>query len=177
MIIIFNRALNVLITFIIFLVCFLGFWANKQRHKARYDNQGLEMVWTVLPAVILVVLGFNSNKLLYILEGEVVGVVFRVVAAQWYWVIDNQSLYMMKNLNFSKASSDIFLAAKKRIWIVTSLDVLHCFYVPDFFNKVDAVPGRINIMRSQTNEGVHYGLCAEICGANHAFMPIGINVV
>jgi len=42
------------------------------------------MVWTVLPAVILVVLGFNSNKLLYILEGEVVGVVFRVVAAQWY---------------------------------------------------------------------------------------------
>ena len=73
------------------------------------------MVWTVLPAVILVVLGFNSNKLLYILEGEVVGVVFRVVAAQWYWVIDNQSLYMIKNLNFSKASSDIFLAAKKRV--------------------------------------------------------------
>ena len=73
------------------------------------------MVWTVLPAVILVVLGFNSNKLLYILEGEVVGVVFSVVAAQWYWVIDNQSLYMMKNLNFSKASSDIFLAAKKRV--------------------------------------------------------------
>ena len=73
------------------------------------------MVWTVLPAVILVVLGFNSNKLLYILEGEVVGVVFSVVAAQWYWVIDNQSLYMIKNLNFSKASSDIFLAAKKRV--------------------------------------------------------------
>ena len=135
------------------------------------------MVWTVLPAVILVVLGFNSNKLLYILEGEVVGVVFSVVAAQWYWVIDNQSLYMMKNLNFSKASSDIFLAAKKRVWIVTSLDVLHCFYVPDFFNKVDAVPGRINMMRSQVNGGVHYGLCAEICGANHAFIPIGINVV
>ena len=84
---------------------------------------------------------------------------------------------MMKNLNFSKASSDIFLAAKKRVWMVTSLDVLHCFYVPDFFNKVDAVPGRINIMRSQANEGVHYGLCAEICGANHAFMPIGINVL
>ena len=52
----------------------------------------------------------------------------------------------MKSLNFSKVSSDIFLAAKERVWMVTSLDVLHCFYVPDFFNKVDAVPGRINIV-------------------------------
>jgi len=84
---------------------------------------------------------------------------------------------MIKRINFSKASSDVFLAAKKRVWIVTSLDVLHCFYVPDFFNKVDAVPGRINMIRSQVNEGVHYGLCAEICGANHAFIPMSINVI
>jgi len=83
-IIIFNSALNVLIIFIIFLVCFLGLRANKQRYKSNYDNQALEVAWTVIPAVILVVLGFNSNKLLYVLEGEVVGTVFRVVAAQWY---------------------------------------------------------------------------------------------
>ena len=115
MILNFNSILNVLITFILFVVCFLGLSANKHSHKATYDNQALEMLWTVLPAVILVVLGFNSNKLLYILEGEVAGTVFSVVAAQWYWVIDNQSLYMTKNLNYSKCSSDTFLAAKKGV--------------------------------------------------------------
>lgn len=84
---------------------------------------------------------------------------------------------MMKNLNFSKSSSDVLVGAQDRVWIVTSLDVLHCFYVPDFYNKVDAVPGRINMIRSKVSQGVHYGLCAEICGANHAFIPIGINVL
>ena len=57
--------------------------------------------------------------------------------------MDNQSLCMVRDINFSKASSDIFLVARRRVWMVTFLDVLHCFYVPDFFNKVDVVLGRL----------------------------------
>jgi cytochrome c oxidase subunit 2 len=160
----------------------------------------LEIVWTIFPAVILVLLAVPSFALLYSLD-ELVDpdITLKVVGHQWYWSYeysDYSTLEGGESLNFDSylvATNDLthgsfrLLEVDNRVvlpvnthirLLITAADVLHCWAVPSFGIKVDACPGRL----SQASlfikrEGVYYGQCSEICGVNHGFMPIVVKGV
>jgi len=163
----------------------------------------LEIVWTIIPAVILVLIAIPSFSLLYSLD-ELIdpSVTLKVIGNQWYWsyeysdysgfVSDDNDLcfdsYMISTNDLEigtfrllEVDNRIVLPINTHIrLLITAADVLHSWAVPSFAIKVDACPGRL----SQASlfikrEGVYYGQCSEICGVNHGFMPIvvkGVNV-
>jgi len=160
----------------------------------------LEIVWTILPAAILMLIAVPSFGLLYSLD-ELIDptVTLKVVGHQWYWSYeysDYATLEGGESLNFDSymiATEDLthgsfrLLEVDNRVILpvnthirvlVTAADVLHSWAVPSFGIKVDACPGRL----SQASlfikrEGTYYGQCSEICGVNHGFMPIVVKGV
>jgi len=164
----------------------------------------LEILWTILPAVVLIFIAVPSFTLLYSLD-ELIDpeVTLKVVGHQWYWSYEYTDLlearistqngfsvdsYILSTtdlledmapLRLLEVDHKILLPSNKHIrLLVTSADVLHSWAVPSFGVKIDACPGRL----SQGSlfikrEGIFYGQCSEICGVNHGFMPIAIRVV
>nr|AEO21069.1 cytochrome c oxidase subunit 2 [Silene conica] len=160
----------------------------------------IEIIWTIVPSIILMFIAIPSFALLYSLDEVVVdpSLTLKAIGHQWYWTYeysdynssDEQSLtfdsYMIPEedldlgqLRLLEVDNRVVVPAKSHIRIlVTSADVLHSWAVPSLGVKCDAVPGRLN----QTSillerEGVFYGQCSEICGTNHAFMPIVVEAV
>lgn len=166
----------------------------------------LEIVWTLIPSVILMFIAVPSFALLYSMDEVVMpGLVVKAIGHQWYWSYEysNHSVeyedgsskslegvsfdsYMLveeelKNgqLRLLEVDRQLVLPSQSHIRIlVTAADVLHSWAVPSLGIKVDAVPGRL----SQANlflkrEGTFYGQCSEICGVNHGFMPIAVKSV
>lgn len=159
----------------------------------------IEIVWTITPALILLVIAVPSFALLYSMDELIDPVItIKAVGHQWYWSYEfsdylnedgdsiNFESYMIPEddlevgqLRLLEVDNRIVIPTNTHIRvIVTSSDVLHCFAMPSFGIKLDACPGRLN----QTSifvkrEGVYYGQCSEICGANHGFMPIVIEAV
>ena len=163
----------------------------------------LEIIWTILPAIVLLLIAIPSFTLLYSLD-ELIdpSVTLKVIGNQWYWsyeysdytgfVSDDNDLcfdsYMISTNDLEigtfrllEVDNRIVLPINTHIrLLITAADVLHSWAVPSFAIKVDACPGRL----SQASlfikrEGVYYGQCSEICGVNHGFMPIvvkGVNV-
>jgi len=157
----------------------------------------LEIVWTILPAVILAFIAIPSFALLYSLDDVIdPELTLKIVGHQWYWSYeysDFDSLEGGKTIAFDsymKATEDLTPATFRLLetdfrvilptnthirLLITAADVLHNWAVPSFGIKVDACPGRL----SQASifikrEGEYYGQCSEICGVNHGFMPIAI---
>lgn len=163
-------------------------------------NLFLEYVWTILPAIILVVIAIPSFVLLYSANepNEDPAITFKVIGHQWYWSyeFDDYAAYnnkmrvrvesRMKPTENLSLGSYRLLEVDNRIVLpknylirvlVTSEDVIHSWAIPSFGFKIDAVPGRLNegwlaIRRT----GTFYGQCSEICGIKHPFMPIVIEV-
>jgi len=160
----------------------------------------LEIVWTIVPALILLVIAVPSFALLYSIDEMIdPALTLKVVGHQWYWSYEysdystldggdlvNFDSYMIPteeltkgNLRLLEVDNRIILPINTHIRvIVTAADVLHSWAVPSFGLKVDACPGRLN----QTSlfikrEGVYFGQCSEICGVNHGFMPIVVKAV
>ncbi len=159
----------------------------------------IEIAWTVAPSLILVLIAIPSFALLYSMD-EVVdpAVTIKAIGHQWYWSYEysdyNQSdseginfdSYMIPEdelelgqLRLLEVDNRVVIPVNTHVrMIMTSADVLHSWAVPSLGVKTDAVPGRLN----QTpifvkREGVFYGQCSELCGANHAFMPIVVEAV
>jgi|TARA_B110000902_G_C14129798_1_gene521540 cytochrome c oxidase subunit 2 len=160
----------------------------------------LEMIWTIIPAVILMFVAVPSFALLYSMD-EILdpAVTLKVVGHQWYWSYEysdytssegesiNFDSYMIPEedlttdgpLRLLEVDNRIVLPINTHIRvIVTAADVLHCWAIPSFAMKIDACPGRLN----QTSlfikrAGIFYGQCSEICGVNHGFMPIVVEGV
>lgn len=152
------------------------------------DNQTLEFIWTILPLLILVFIAFPSIRILYLMD-EVKGpvVTCKVIGHQWFWSYEYSDFnhiefdsYIVFNFIRLLEVDNFFvlpIASKIRV-IVRSFDVLHSWTVPSLGVKVDAVPGRLNQLNFVLNRfGVFFGQCSEICGANHRFMPVGLEVV
>jgi len=160
----------------------------------------LEIVWTVVPALILLVIAIPSFALLYSLDEHIApSLTLKVVGHQWYWSYEysdystleggeslNFDSYMLPtedltigNLRLLEVDNRIILPTGTHIRvIVTAADVLHSWAVPSFGIKVDACPGRLNQCSLWIKrEGVYYGQCSEICGVNHGFMPIVVKAV
>jgi cytochrome c oxidase subunit 2 len=150
----------------------------------------LEIVWTIIPSIILFVIAIPSFALLYSME-EVLEpqMTVKVIANQWYWSYEYGNLglewdsYMINESDLAKGElrlltvdHPLFLPVETNIrLLITSKDVIHSFAVPSLGLKVDAVPGRLNQLSCYINRtGIFYGQCSELCGVNHAFMPIEI---
>jgi cytochrome c oxidase subunit 2 len=158
-------------------------------------NTLLEVVWTILPVVILVVIAIPSFKLLYF-EAEIPtpDLTIKAIGKQWYWTYEypTKGDFQFDSLGLSddkaKAAGEprllgvdnvVVVPVNKVVRVITNgADVIHSWAVPQFGVKMDAVPGRLNqTWFKATQIGTFYGQCSELCGAHHAFMPIEVKVV
>jgi cytochrome c oxidase subunit 2 len=152
----------------------------------------LEIIWTIIPSLILMMIALPSFALLYSID-EVIdpACTIKVIGHQWYRSYEvgdtlNSDSYMLPITDLNSGELrllevDNYLVLPINIhvrFLVTSQDVLHSFAIPSFGIKVDAVPGRLNQLSTFINrEGIYYGQCSELCGANHGFMPIKIAAI
>ena len=171
--------------------------ANPVASKTTHHT-GLEVAWTIIPVMILVVISIPSFKLLnkQLIEPKA-DVTVKVTGKQWYWSYDYPK-DQAGGFNFDssmKPEKDIDLAAgDKRLlsvdneavvpvgmnvrFEITAADVIHSFVVQSLGIRMDAVPGRLNSTWFKADrEGLYYGQCSKICGKDHAYMPIAVRVV
>nr|AYR05300.1 cytochrome c oxidase subunit 2 [Coleoptera sp. ACP-2013] len=167
---------------------------NKFTHRFLLEGQLIEMIWTILPAIILIMIALPSLRLLYILD-EIHNpmITVKAIGHQWYWSYEYSDYkkiefdsYMtpsneLKLFNFRLLDVDnrMILPYNSQIRIiVTSTDVIHSWTIPSLGVKIDGTPGRLNQSNFNMNRtGLFYGQCSEICGANHSFMPIVIESI
>jgi len=168
--------------------------ANPTPSKTSH-NTVLEVAWTLLPVLILLVIAVPSIKLLARQYAPPkADLTVKVIGHQWYWSYqypDNGDFEVVSNLLTDaqdKARGEPRLLGVDERMVVpagavvkvitTSDDVIHSFAVPAFWMKMDAVPGRLNETWFKVDRpGVYYGQCSELCGARHGFMPIAVEVV
>lgn len=179
----------------------INFSDSQTKIAHKYHNHGtlIELIWTILPAFVLIAIAFPRFKLLYLMD-EVISpsMTIKVLGNQWFWRYeyrdfineDGESIefdsYMIPETDLEKGQFRLLEVDNRVVvpvdthirFIVTGQDVIHDFAVPSLGLKIDAVPGRLN----QTSvliqrEGVYYGQCSEICGVYHAFMPIVVEAV
>ena len=157
-------------------------------------NTLIEIAWTLIPIVILMVIAVPSFKLLFLqLNVPAADLTVKATGKQWYWSYsypDNGQFefdsLMLKEGERKEGQprllavdNEMVVPVNKTVRVITTgSDVIHSFAVPSFGIKIDAVPGRINeTWFTATREGVYYGQCSELCGKDHAFMPIAVHVV
>lgn len=201
---------NHLMFFMVFIAMFvfwmlsriLAYFTIEKNPKAEQFTHStiLEIVWTIIPACILLIIAIPSFALLYSLD-EMIDptTTLKIVGHQWYWSYeysDYSTLEGGDTLNFDSYMlpvEDIVTGAFRLLEVdnrvllpinthirllVTAADVLHSWAVPSFGIKVDACPGRLTqASLFLKRAGVYYGQCSEICGVNHAFMPIVVRGV
>lgn len=159
----------------------------------------LEVIWTVIPIVILIVIAVPSYKLLFYLDRTAEpDMTLKVTGSQWYWTYtypDHNDLEIEarmipdadldtlipegKGRRLLETYNPVVLPVEKNIQIITTAsDVIHSWTIPAFGAKKDAVPGRTNETWFRIKDtGIYYGQCSEICGIEHAFMPISVYAV
>lgn len=181
--------------------CIYFFEEEKNKAPEKWTHSTtLEIIWTLLPAVILMIIAVPSFALLFSMD-EIIdpAVTLKIVGHQWFWSHEYSDYCILEggdSLNFDsymvpeedllggglrllEVDNRLVLPINTHIRIlVTATDVLHSWAIPSFGVKIDACPGRLN----QTSlfikrEGVFYGQCSEICGVNHGFMPIVVEAV
>ena len=158
-------------------------------------NTVIEVVWTVVPALILVVIAFPSFRLLanqY--DPPKADITVKAIGHQWYWEYEypDQGGFtfdsvMLTDAEAAQRGTPKLLDVDNRLVVpvgatvkvlTTAADVIHSFAMPSFYLKMDAVPGRINETWFKTDRpGVYFGQCSELCGTKHAYMPIAIEVL
>nr|ASS30651.1 cytochrome c oxidase subunit 2 [Gastroptychus investigatoris] len=171
----------------------LSLFSNVFMNRTLLENQNIEVIWTILPALILIFIALPSLRLLYLLD-EVNNpyITLKTIGHQWYWSYEYSDFldlefdsYMitneinLKSFRLLDVDNRIILPMNMQIRVlVTAADVIHSWAVPALGVKADAVPGRLNQVNFMINRpGLFLGQCSEICGANHSFMPIMLESV
>lgn len=180
--------------------------ANPVASKTSH-NTAIEVVWTLAPVLILLLLAFPSFKLLnaQLIQPENPDLTLKATATQWLWSYEYEAAegaepvsfdsYMLKEEDRAEAGkvdkaiyprllavdNELVVPVGKIVRLLVTAaptDVIHSFAMPAFGIKIDAVPGRLNETWFKADrEGLYYGQCSELCGKDHAFMPIAIRVV
>ncbi len=156
-------------------------------------NTAIEIIWTVVPVLILVTVAVPSFRLLfYQLKVPAADLTVKVTGKQWFWSysypdqkFEFDSLMVQdKDLKPGQprllaVDNEMVVPVNKVVRVlVTGADVIHSFSVPSFGIKIDAIPGRLNeTWFKAEREGTYYGQCSQLCGRDHAFMPIAVHVV
>nr|WHU54551.1 cytochrome c oxidase subunit 2 [Chelonus munakatae] len=191
----FHDFLMMILVMIIILVLymFMLILFNKLINLKILHNQFIEIIWTIVPMFILMYMVLPSLKILYLLE-EMVNpyITLKVMGHQWYWSYEysdfkdlNFDSYMMndyenlENFRLMDVDNRVILPNNMNVrFLVSSMDVIHSWTLPSLGFKLDAIPGRLNqVMMNSFFMGLKYGQCSEICGMNHSFMPIVLEMV
>jgi cytochrome c oxidase subunit 2 len=185
-------AVFVLVLLIIVVVKFNA-KANPTPSKTSH-NTLIEVIWTVIPIIILFVIAVPSFRLLYLQDNiPEADITIKVIGQQWYWdyeypdhgdfaftatMVEDEDLVEGQPRLLATDEPLVVPVNKTVRLLITAGDVVHAWAVPSFGVKMDAVPGRINESWFRAErEGIYYGQCSELCGARHAFMPIEVHVV
>nr|AWV84279.1 cytochrome oxidase subunit II [Alarcta quadrimacula] len=167
---------------------------NNMINRLLLENQLIELVWTLLPAMTLIFIALPSLRLLYLLdEVNMPLLTVKIIGHQWYWSYEYSDFSNVEFDSYMKPTVDLKIDEFRLIetdnhlvlpfntqirLVITSSDVLHSWAMPSLGVSVDAVPGRLNQSAIMINRpSLMYGQCSEICGANHSFMPIVIESV
>lgn len=160
-----------------------------------FEASFLEFMWTVLPGFVLIFIGAPSLIALYNREDlSIPDLTIKITGHQWYWSYDYRDFSSVEFDSYLKPSEDLILGEPRLLetdnhlvlplsssfrFIISSSDVLHSWAIPNLALKADANPGRINILLINNIDigGLFYGQCSEICGANHSFIPITLEIV
>nr|WAM61665.1 cytochrome c oxidase subunit 2 [Athyma opalina] len=194
-IIFFHDHTLIILIMITILVSYLmiSLFFNKYINRFLLEEQMIELIWTILPAITLIFIALPSLRLLYLLD-ELNNplITLKSIGHQWYWSYEYsdfnniefdsymiQSTNNLSNFRLLDVDNRIVLPMNNQIRIlITATDVIHSWTIPSLSVKVDANPGRLNQTSFFINRpGIFYGQCSEICGANHSFMPIVIESI
>nr|YP_009045184.1 cytochrome c oxidase subunit II [Athyma selenophora]YP_009536374.1 cytochrome c oxidase subunit II [Athyma gutama]YP_009537807.1 cytochrome c oxidase subunit II [Athyma lysanias]YP_010613974.1 cytochrome c oxidase subunit II [Athyma orientalis]AHA03535.1 cytochrome c oxidase subunit II [Athyma selenophora]AYN60472.1 cytochrome c oxidase subunit 2 [Athyma gutama]AYN60524.1 cytochrome c oxidase subunit 2 [Athyma lysanias]WAS08720.1 cytochrome c oxidase subunit 2 [Athyma orientalis] len=194
-IIFFHDHTLIILIMITILVSYLmiSLFFNKYINRFLLEEQMIELIWTILPAITLIFIALPSLRLLYLLD-ELNNplITLKSIGHQWYWSYEYsdfnniefdsymiQSTDNLSNFRLLDVDNRIVLPMNNQIRIlITATDVIHSWTIPSLSVKVDANPGRLNQTSFFINRpGIFYGQCSEICGANHSFMPIVIESI
>ena len=148
----------------------------------------IEIVWTLCPIVVLIFIAVPSLHVLYMMEDVYkINLVIKRVAHQWYWryeyrdfeKLEFDSYIVDRKFRLLETDNSLVLPVDSYVYmLLTSADVIHSWVVNTLGLKRDCIPGRINQLLFTVNRsGVFFGQCSEICGANHRFMPIKMEVL
>jgi heme/copper-type cytochrome/quinol oxidase subunit 2 len=173
-----------------------SFWSYEGELPTEIQhNTFLEIIWTLIPCFILLLIAIPSFSLLYAIEDfNIIEATIKVIGNQWYWSYEipgenyekqfDSYMILEEDLCFGalrllEVNKRLLLPVERQLrLLITSSDVLHSFSVPALAIKLDACPGRLNqVALWIKREGVYYGQCSEICGIKHAYMPIVIEAV
>lgn len=163
-------------------------------HTSTMDAQEVETIWTILPAIILIIIALPSLRILYIIdEINNPSLTVKTIGHQWYWSYEYTDYEDLSFDSYIIPTSDLkpgelrLLEVDNRVVLpmeitirilISSEDVLHSWAVPSLGLKTDAIPGRLNqTTLLSTRPGLYYGQCSEICGSNHSFIPIVLELV
>ena len=186
-------AITVFVLFLMIYTC-IRFRESKNPNPSKTThNVAVEVLWTLIPCLILIVMAVPSFKLSYKQDTiPKVDVTIKAVGYQWYWGYEypDENIifesYMIKEDELKEnqprlltVDNEIVVPVNKVVKVlITANDVLHAWALPSFGVKRDAVPGRINETWFKAEKvGTYYGQCSELCGIQHAFMPITVRVV
>lgn len=186
-------AISVFVLFLIIYACIRFRASANPNPSKRTHNVAVEVLWTLVPCLILIVMAVPSFKILY--KQDIIpkaDLTIKAIGYQWYWGYE----YPDENISFESymietkdlkidqprllsVDNEVVVPVNKVIKVlITANDVLHAWSLPSFGVKRDAVPGRINETWFKADKlGTFYGQCSELCGIKHAFMPISVKVV
>lgn len=198
-----NMLLVIITAISLFVMVLLGLVIKRYNHvdnpePARFThNSRIEVAWTVIPILILIVIGSFSLPILFKqLEVPEADVTIKATGYQWYWgyeypdhdvAFDSIMLQKDELEEFGYLPDEYLLATDTAVVVpvdavvrvqVTAGDVIHAWKIPAFGVHMDGIPGRLNeTWFKAEREGVYFGQCSELCGMNHAYMPITVKVV
>lgn len=187
-------AIVIFVTLLLAYVCFRFSAKRNPVPSKTTHNTLLEILWTTVPVIILIIIAIPSFRLLYFMDKtEDAEMTLKIVGHQWYWEYqypDNGDINFDSNMLQEKelkpgqprllaVDNPVVLPVDTNIkLLLTSADVIHDWAMPSMGLKTDAVPGRLNEAWVRiTKPGTYYGQCSELCGVNHGFMPIEIRAV
>ena len=186
-------AISVFVLFLMLYACVRFRASANPNPSKRTHNVTVEILWTLIPCLILIVMAVPSFKILYKQDTiPKADLTIKAVGYQWYWgyeypdenIIFDSYMIEEKDLRVDQprllaVDNEVVVPVNKVIKVlITANDVLHAWALPSFGVKRDAVPGRINETWFKAEKvGTYYGQCSELCGIKHAFMPITVKVV
>ena len=179
------------------LLLYVAYRYNSNRNQiasTTTHNTVIEVLWTVIPVILLIIIAIPSFRILYTAETiPKADLTIKAIGNQWYWsyeypdyddfsfdanMLQDEEL-SDPSLRLLETDTQIVVPVNKVVkLLITSNDVLHAWTIPAFAVKKDAVPGRLNETWFKAEKtGTYYGQCSELCGPKHAFMPINVKVV
>nr|AMX74107.1 cytochrome c oxidase subunit II [Chiropterargas boueti] len=185
-----HTMIMMLMIVIITMYIMMNIMTNSYMNRYMMEGNMIEILWTIMPAMILLYIALPSLQVLYLMEETLNPyMTIKIIGHQWYWsyeypdfnvefdsFMDNE--YSINMFRLLETDNRMIMPYNTSLQLmITSDDVIHSWTMMSLGIKMDAIPGRLNqINMLAKRPGIYYGQCSEICGANHSFMPISLEI-